>query len=175
MKKLSIGILCILIAFALIVSVATAKTTRYTYENWVHIQIYDGWGPAEYYGEAVKIVYTANNSWTLNQEPGTPPTEGETLRQVLQQRGKAEIYSVATNELIETREFICHEIDVDEGVDAGIWDGTWYVAWGTDFSKLEKLDYEWKIPGVYIYRAVAINGVYVEFSIWVHPMVPPNK
>ena len=49
-------------------------------------------------------------------------------------------------------------------MDAGTWDGTWYVAWGADFSQLELLDYQWKIPGVYHLKALAINGVYTIYE-----------
>ena len=89
------------------------------------------------------------------------------LYQVLNQVGQAEIYSVATDELIEIRKFIAHERDVDDGMDAGDWSGTWYVAWALDFSKLELLDYEWKIPGVYHFRSIAEHGVYTVYEFTV--------
>ena len=173
MKKVGIVLLCVLLIGGMTTSVV-AKTTRYTYQNWVYTEDYYGWGPAEYYGENVRVVYTADNSWTSNQEPGTFDSEA-TLRQNLQQRGTADIYSIAMGELIETREFFCYEQDVDEGMDAGSWDFTWYVAWGTDFSKLERLHYLWKISGVYHFRAEAENGVYLVYTYWAHKMVPPNK
>jgi len=174
MKKLSIVLFGILL-IGVVTSSVIAKTTRYTHANWTYTEVYIGWGPADYYGEDVRVEYTSDNSWTVNQEPGTIDVEGATLRQNLQQKGTVEIYSVATGELLDTRRFICHERDLDEGIDAGSWDGTWYVAWGKDFSKLEELHYEWKIPGVYHFRAEAINGVYLVYDYWTHKIVPPNK
>lgn len=152
MKKALIALL-VLTILVTSVSLVMAKTEKYTYEGWTHTQDYYGWGPADYYGENVRVEYTSTNSWIVNQNKGD-------LYQVLKQKGTAEIYSIATGELLDTREFIAHERDVDKGTDAGTWDGTWYVAWGKDFSKLELLDYEWKIPGVYHFRALAKNGVY---------------
>jgi len=153
-------ILAISIAMSLCVVPVSAKTdtNRYTYEGWVWVQDYYGWGPADYYGEDVRVVYVADNSWIVQIKENKDGSKD--LYQVLQQKGIAEIYSIATGELLDTREFVAHERDVDKGMDAGTWDGTWYVAWGEDFSKLELLDYEWKIPGVYHFRALARNGVY---------------
>lgn len=174
MRK-SVTVLLGILLIGVAISSLLAKTTRYTYPNWTHTEVYPNWGPAEYYGEAVRVEYTSDNSWTVNQELETIDVEGATLRQNLQQKGTARVYSVATGELLDTRRFICHERDIDEGIDAGSWDGTWYVAWGREFSKLEELHYEWKIPGVYHFRAEARNGVYTIYTYWAHKMAPPNK
>jgi len=171
MKKIGF-VLVGLLVMGLATNLAVAKTTRYTYQNWVHIQEYYGWGPAKYYGEDVKVVYTATNSWTVNQEPETVDVEGATLRQNLQQKGTAKIYSIATGQLLDTRPFVCHELDIDENIDAGSWVGSWYVAWGRDMSKLERVHYEWKIVGVYHFRWEVRDGVIVSTRIWFRPPKP---
>jgi len=171
MKKLGIVLLSILL-IGVVTSSVIAKTTRYTYQNWHWVETYSEWGPAEYYGEAVRVEYTSDNSWTVNQEPGTTDVEGATLRQNLQQKGTARVYSVGTGNLLDTRPFVCHELDVDEGIDAGKWDGTWYIAWERDISKLERVHYEWKIVGVYTYRWELRDGKTVGFSVWHRPPHP---
>ena len=157
MKKLILLAVMVLLASVL----CNAKANTYS-NDFTHSQTYFGWGPAVYYGEDVRVEYNSENTWMNIVKENKDGTYD--LYQVLNQVGQAEIYSVATDELIEIRKFIAHERDVDDGMDAGDWSGTWYVAWALDFSKLELLDYEWKIPGVYHFRSIAEHGVYTVYE-----------
>ena len=122
--------------------------------DWHYAQTYVGWGPAEYYGEDVTVRYTAVNKWVQKIKDGD-------IMQNLKQTGTAEIYSVVTGELLDTRPFECTEKSYDEGMDAGVWQGTWYNVAGNWWSSdLELFDYSWKIPGVYHYWAYNENGDY---------------
>ena len=162
-KILAISVATVMMLMMFMTSAAASTTVnKYEWGPWIHTQDYYGWGPALYYGEDVHVVYESVNQWTVKIKTNKDSTQD--LMQNLQQHGTAKIYSIATGELLDTREFFCYEKDIDDGMDAGTWDGTWYVAWGLDFSKLEVLQYEWLIPGVYHFRAYAENGVYLQYE-----------
>jgi len=158
MKKLGSVLLGILL-IGVVANSLSAKTTRYTYTWWTSTVTHDGFGAAIYYGEAVDLTFTPEIRATLNQESGTPPSDA-TLRQYLQLRGTVYIHRAGTGALIDTREFVAHERVVDEGMDAGTWvldPGPRYVV--TSIVKVETLDYDWKVRGVFHYRHKVRNGV----------------
>jgi len=153
-----------------------AKTERYINLGWTWIQDYDNSGPALHYDQPVTVVYTSDNSWTQNIRDWNKDGEDD-IRQVLQQNGTAEIYKKGTTELLDTRKFIAHEIDEDESMDAGAWNGAWWDIFKLgDWTKAELIDYEWKIPGVYIFRLKIVDGQILEgkrgFYTWTRPPSP---
>ena len=159
-KVMAIGIVALmaLMAIPLIAGNVAAKTDVYTYDGWTHTQDYSGWGPYHYYGEDVRVVYTAFNRWTINIKNGN-------IREHLKQTGTAEIYSLVTGDLLDTRPFVCTEKSFDEGRDAGYWDGTWYNVVGSFWNPiLEDFDYSWKIPGVYHFQCLKKDGVVLKYE-----------
>ena len=154
-KVVVIGICAMMLFTALaLTSPVGAKNTKETNvyrTDWTHIQDYD-FGPAEYYGENVRVVYNAINKWVQK-------IDGEDIWQNLKQTGTAEIYSLATGELLDIRPFECTEKVIDEGMDGGTLNGTWYnAAWSWWSADLELYDYSWKIPGVYHFWTYNIDG-----------------
>ena len=148
-------VVVIMMTFSLIVIPASASTQSYTSGPEVHAAYYSAYGPSLYYGVTVEVEYTSIKHWTIKINNGD-------LVQHLQQHGKAEIYSYYTGELLDTRAFVFHEKIVDDGMDAGYWDGNLYKIRSSDFSKLEVMEHKRLIPGVWHFKCYAENGVYLQ-------------
>ena len=127
-----------------------AETGHFSSE-WDYVQTYNGWGPACYYGEPVRVEYHATNSWTYVLWRGD-------VRETLVQNGTAKVYDLANN-LLDEFTFHVTERFFDAGADVAIrheWGSTvWYQASGGLWTHpdLEEYYYIWKIPGRYDFRA----------------------
>ena len=128
---------------------APAETGHYS-SDWYYEQVYSGWGPACCYGEDVKVVYEAVNSWTY-------VVKGDDVRETLVQNGTASIYSTATGTLLDVRAFHVVERFYDAGGDVAVrhdsGSSVWYqVSQNPYTADLEEYQYIWKIAGVYDFR-----------------------
>ena len=136
-----------------------AETGHFSWDGFYWDQTYSGWGPANYYGQNVRVVYTATNTLTW--------VEKETsVRETLVQNGTATVYDISGN-IIDERPFHCLEVFEDEGKDLAIKQGDWWNAgysWWD--SRLESYHYLWKIQGVYTYEVRSSSG---EYEITVKP------
>ena len=108
-----------------------------------------GHGPACYYGEAIRVVYSATNSWTWVVRNGD-------VRETLVQNGTAQIYD-STGDLLDTRAVHVTERFFDAGTDVAVrreyGTSVWYqVSHDWKSEDLERYQYIWKIPGVYDFR-----------------------
>jgi len=125
--------------------------------HWTHTQNYSGWGPACYYGQDVRVVYEATNTWTW-----VLYKNGD-VREILVQNGVARVYDMEGS-LLDTRAFHVTERFFDAGGDVAIrheygGGAVWYqVSHNPYTDKLEDYYYVWKIPGVYDFRVINRNG-----------------
>lgn len=146
-------VLAVLFAFLLPCAVSAGgdgtEVGHYSHAGFHWEQDYSGWGPACYYGQDVRVVYDATNTWTY-------VLKGDDVRETLVQNGTAKVYDMAGN-LLDVRAFHVTERFFDAGTDVAIQHdyGTfvWYEAshnwWNAN---LEEYFYIWKIPGVYDFR-----------------------
>ena len=132
-----------------------AETGHYSWGEFHWDQSYYGWGPACYYGQDVRVIYDATNTWTYTVKEGN-------VRETLVQNGIAKIYDMSGN-LLDERAFHVTERFFDAGTDVALrhdyGSSVWYEAshnWWN--SNLEEYDYIWKIPGVYDYRCWNRSG-----------------
>ena len=131
------------------------ETGHYSDGEFHHEQTYVGWGPACYYGETVKVVYDATNTWTYILKKGD-------VQETLVQNGTAKIYDMEDN-LLDERAFTVMERFFDAGTDVAIrhdyGTSVWYQVSHNPYSPdLEEYQYIWKIPGVYDYRVWNRSG-----------------
>ena len=155
--------------FAIPVMAQLKSTLKYTEYGKVFEFDYVGWGPALFYGEGVHVVYTCTNKWTITE------TEDPWVRWHYTHVGTAEVYSLATGDLLDTRPFTASQAVKDEGIDGSERYGPtpsttdpslmiiYYLI--TDFSYIEFENYEWIIEGVYHYQRKVKDGV-VTTTIW---------
>ena len=152
MKKWTIVLIAVavLVTPALALAKGSVEKGHYRWAGFHSEQDYAGWGPACYYGQDVRIVYDATNTWTYVAKDGD-------VRETLVQNGTAQVYDVGGN-LLDERTFHVTERFFDAGTDVAIrrdyGTNVWYEAshlwWSAD---LEQYHYAWNIPGVYRFRA----------------------
>ncbi len=124
---------------------------------------------------------SVTNTWTNHV------TRKGDVHQTSQLMGTVNIYSVEPYELIETRDFFCQETGIDKGMDNGAWNSlvpTWYDMFLMDpttplpelLADLDHWSLEWKIQGLYLYKATIIDGLCVQcehdnalLHHWIHP------
>ena len=158
MKKLII--ILIILALLNIIPIALAgnaktETGHYSWGEFHWVQDYDGWGPACYYGQNVRVVYDATNTWTYVLKKGD-------VQETLVQNGTAKIYDMDGN-LLDERAFTVTERFFDAGVDVAVrhdyGTSVWYEASNNWWDlNLEEYQYIWAIPGVYDFRCWNRSG-----------------
>ena len=113
--------------------------------DFFYDQHYSDWGPALYYGQDVRIIYTGINQWIFK--------DGR-FRLTIQ--GMAKVYaddSTDPADLIDTKPFYNTEAWYEPKNTWG-WPVSWYNC------SVEVLEYNWMILGVYNYYLTAENGVW---------------
>ncbi len=159
--------MALLVAITLTMTVSVALASKPSVDpNFEWWQFYDGWGPAEYYGQKVLVHYTAVNKWTLEK---TSIDGGFMIIQALTQNGVAEVYDATTGEpftdswgapglkgdLIESG-LKFRVVENTKGISS--LDQTWYHVYDIDI-ELQEWNYHWIITnGVYHYFGQYQNG-----------------
>ena len=126
--------------------------------SFFYFQKYQGWGPALYYGEDVKIHYISLNTWVLNKWPNDDGTW--TIRQELTQKGRAYVYNTDDN-LIDVKNF--RVVEVTHGIVN--YEASWYHVYS--LQEVEEWRYDWIIPGVYHYACSYTPQKEWQFDYWI--------
>ena len=83
------------------------RQVNYIWGEFYWDQSYLGWGPACYYGQDVRVIYNATNTWTYIFKKGD-------VQETLVQNGTTQIYDMYGN-LLDERAFTVMERLFDAG------------------------------------------------------------
>ena len=172
-KKIALACLSILVLASFAPLALATKPSVVDFEWW---QFYDGWGPANHYGQNVLVHYTTENKWSLK----ITEIDGDyRIRQTLTQNGEAEVYDATTGvsftddfgiiglkgDLIESG-LNFRVVEVTHGIASYL--AEWYDVYSLSY--IEKEEYHWIIPGVYHYHASILDGLSsFIFEYWTKP------
>ena len=142
-------VMVLLLALAGMAVAAPAETGHYSYP--VYWEATYNYGPSNYYGQDVRIVYQATSTWTY-------VVKGNDVRQTAVHSGTATVYDLPGN-VIDIRPYKAMSRFFDAGMDAVIVHDLWYEAiWYSP--NLEEYQSIVKIPGVYDLRHYGRNGIW---------------
>ena len=142
-KSFVMGVVLLLAALAISIPAVDATPPNKSKFSWT--QDYDGWGPALYYGEPVRVQYEAVNTWHVEIRDNSDGTWY--VNQELTQDGTAYIYALDDGELLDVKRFRVTEITHGTVSELKSW---YYIL---DFDYVDQWNYHWIIPGVYHFVA----------------------